>query len=252
VGESAEIPLEYFDINVSGTVAILKAMRDAQVSRLVFSSSCSIYGDADTVPLTESAPARPANPYARSKWMCEQMISDACARYPELRIIALRYFNPVGAHGSGLIGEDPRGVPRNILPYLTQIAVGRLSELQVFGDDYPTQDGTCVRDYLHVVDVADGHRVALEHLGDRTGMLVRNLGTGAGTSVLQLVAAFSRACGQEIPFRVQPRRVGDVAQLVADPDAVAAEWGWRTRRTLDEMCADAWRFQEANPLGYED
>jgi UDP-glucose 4-epimerase len=250
VGESADIPLEYYDINVGGTVTLLRAMRETGVHRLVFSSSCSIYGDAESMPLAESAPARPANPYARSKWMCEQVIADACTRYSDLNVIALRYFNPIGAHESGLLGEDPLGVPHNVVPYLAQVAVGRLPELSVFGDDYPTPDGTCIRDYLHVVDVADGHRVALEHLDDAAGLRIRNLGTGVGTSVTQIVAAFERASGRSIPVRIKPRRPGDVPRLIADPEVAAAEWGWRTRRTLDQMCGDAWRFQEMNPHGY--
>jgi UDP-glucose 4-epimerase len=250
VGESMEIPLEYYEINVTGTVNLLTAMTAAGVNRLVFSSSCSIYGDADPVPLAETAPARPANPYARTKWMCEQLLSDTCARYPELQVIALRYFNPIGAHGTGLLGEDPRGLPHNLVPYLTQVAIGRLPELRIFGSDYPTPDGTCVRDYLHVVDVADGHRVAMEHLDDATGLRIRNLGTGVGTSVTELVAAFEQASGRTIPVRRMPRRPGDVPRLVADPALVAAEWGWRTRYDVARMCRDAWAFGELNPMGY--
>ena len=225
VGESVQIPLEYYDLNVGGTVALLAAMTEAGVNRLVFSSSCSIYGDGGAAPLTETDPARPTNPYARSKWMCEQVLADACVRFPELNVVALRYFNPIGAHPSGLLGEDPLGLPHNIVPYLTQVAVGRLPHLRVFGDDYPTADGTCVRDYLHVVDVADGHRVAVEHLDDAPGLRVRNLGTGAGTSVLALVAAYENACGKTIPVQVLPRRAGDVARLVADPGTVARGMG---------------------------
>ncbi len=258
VGESTQIPLEYFDINIGGTTNLVLTMHRHQVSRLVFSSSCSIYGDTDAVPLGESAPANPTNPYALSKWTCEQLLAEACRHLPELSVIALRYFNPIGAHPSGALGEDPLGVPNNVMPYLAQIAVGRLTELSVFGDDYPTPDGTAIRDYIHVVDVADAHRVALEHLGDRddpsgddaTGFRVFNLGTGSGVSVLELVAAFSRACGQEIPYRIVGRRAGDVARLIADPALVEREWGWRTRRDLADMCADAWRFQQRNPSGY--
>lgn len=255
VGESTQIPLEYFDINVGGTTNLLLTMRRHEVSRLVFSSSCSIYGDNPVVPLGESAPAGPTNPYALSKWTCEQLLAEACRHLPELSVIALRYFNPIGAHPSGRLGEDPLGVPNNVMPYLAQIAVGRLTELSVFGGDYPTPDGTCIRDYIHVVDVADAHRVALDHLDDgdhldAAGFRVFNLGTGSGVSVLELVAAFSAACGSDIPYRIVGRRAGDVAKLIADPALVEREWGWRTRRDLADMCRDAWRFQKDNPGGY--
>lgn len=252
VGESVEKPVEYYDTNVGGTTALLSAMREHGVHRLVFSSSCSIYGDAAKVPLTEDDPAGPTNPYATTKWLCEQVLADVCRRLPEMSVLALRYFNPVGAHPSGLLGEDPRGVPNNVMPFLTQVAVGRLPRLRVFGDDYPTADGTGVRDYIHVMDVADGHRIALEHLDDDTGMRTFNLGTGAGTSVLELVAAFSRACGRPVPYEVTARRPGDVAALVADPGAVALAWNWATTRDLAAMCRDAWAFQELNPSGYPD
>ncbi len=250
VGESTQIPLEYFDINIGGTTNLIRTMKDHGVFRMVFSSSCSIYGDGSAAPLSETDPAGPTNPYALSKWICEQLLTQACTYVPEFSVIALRYFNPIGAHPSGLLGEDPLGVPNNVMPYLAQIAVGRLTELSVFGDDYPTPDGTCIRDYIHVVDVADAHRVALEHLDDSTGFRVFNLGTGSGVSVLQLVAAFSKACGQDIPYRIVGRRSGDVASLIANAARVEKEWGWRTRRDLDDMCRDAWRFQERNPGGY--
>lgn len=252
VGESVEKPVEYYDTNVGGTTALLSAMREHGVHRLVFSSSCSIYGDAAKVPLAEDDPAGPTNPYATTKWLCEQVLADVCRRLPEMSVLALRYFNPVGAHPSGLLGEDPRGVPNNVMPFLTQVAVGRLPRLRVFGDDYATADGTGVRDYIHVMDVADGHRVALEHLDDDTGMRTFNLGTGAGTSVLELVAAFSRACGRPVPYEVTARRPGDVAALVADPGAVTRAWNWATTRDLAAMCRDAWAFQELNPSGYPD
>ena len=250
VSESVQLPLEYYSDNVTGTVSLLTAMVRHGVDRMVFSSSCSIYGDAESVPLDEGAPARPTNPYARSKWMCEQILADACARYPQLRVIALRYFNPTGAHDSGLLGEDPRGVPNNLVPYLTRVAVGRLPFLPVYGMDYPTPDGSCIRDYIHVVDVADGHRTAMSHLDDGCGLRVRNLGTGVGTSVLGLVAAFEKAAGVEIPVQILDRRPGDVPELVADPGRVASEWGWSTTRSLEDMCHDAWRFQRRNPQGY--
>jgi UDP-glucose 4-epimerase len=250
VGESLQIPLEYWSVNVGGTVTLLEAMRDHHVRDLVFSSSCSVYGDARRVPLSEQDPTGPTNPYAHTKLVCEQVLADACRRHPEFRVLALRYFNPIGAHESGLLGEDPPGVPDNVLPHLAQVAVGRLSRLQVFGTDYPTPDGSCIRDYIHVVDVADGHRVALDHLADAPGLSVRNLGTGVGTSVLELVAAFERVAGRPVPVVHTDRRPGDVAQLVADPGLVAREWGWRSKRDLTAMVGDAWRFQQLNPFGH--
>ncbi|MEU0412072.1 UDP-glucose 4-epimerase GalE [Streptomyces griseorubiginosus] len=251
VGESVDMPVEYYDTNVGGTTALLRAMHDHAVHRLVFSSSCSIYGNATKVPLAEDDPAGPTNPYANSKWLCEQVLADVCRHLPELSVLALRYFNPVGAHPSGLLGEVPRtAVPNNVMPYLAQVAAGRLPKLSVFGDDYPTPDGTGVRDYIHVMDVAEGHRLALDHLDDRGGMRVFNLGTGQGTSVLDLVAAFQRACGVPIPYEITDRRPGDVPALVADPSAVARAWNWTTTHDLTAMCEDAWRFQELNPSGY--
>ncbi|MFJ4366622.1 UDP-glucose 4-epimerase GalE [Streptomyces chartreusis] len=253
VGESVELPVEYYDTNVGGTTALLRAMRDHEVHRLVFSSSCSIYGNATGAPITEQDPAAPTNPYAASKWLCEQVLADTCRHLPELSVLALRYFNPVGAHPGGLLGEVPRtAVPNNVMPYLARVAAGRLPRLSVFGNDYPTTDGTGVRDYIHVMDVAEGHRAALEHLDDESGMRVFNLGTGQGTSVLELVAAFQRACGRPIPYEITGRRPGDVPALVADPGGVARAWNWSTRRDLTAMCEDAWRFQELNPSGYPD
>jgi len=250
VGESIQIPLDYYDTNVGGTTTLLRVMHEHAVHRLVFSSSCSIYGNADTLPIAEDTHPRPTNPYANSKWICEQIIADACRRYPEFSALALRYFNPIGAHSSRLLGEAPFGVPNNIMPYLTQVAVGRLERLRVFGGDYDTPDGTAVRDYIHVMDVAEAHSIAAERLSHSSGMRGLNLGTGVGTSVLELVAAFSAACGREIPYEFAPRRPGDVAAAVADPERIAFEWGWRTSRDLAMMCQDAWRFQELNPNGY--
>jgi UDP-glucose 4-epimerase len=250
VGESTQIPLHYFDINVGGTASLLRAMRDAGVHRLVFSSSCSIYGDGEGGPLSESAPPRPTNPYAWSKWTCEQMVRQATQYHPEFRAISLRYFNPIGAHPSGIIGEDPNGVPLNVMPFLTQVAIGRRNELSVFGDDYPTEDGTAIRDYIHVVDVVDGHVVALDHMDDSDEMLVLNLGTGVGTSVLQLRSAFESACGHSIPYVIRPRRPGDVPALVADATQARRRWGWEPRFDLADMCRDAWNFQRLNPDGY--
>jgi UDP-glucose 4-epimerase len=250
VGESMRIPIDYYDTNLAGTTSLLRAMHENGVHRLVFSSSCSIYGDAARVPLTEDDEARPTNPYARSKWICEQILRDACERYPELSTIALRYFNPIGAHPSGQLGEDPLGVPSNVVPYLMQVAVGRLEQLSVFGDDYGTPDGTAIRDYVHVLDVVSGHRVAMEHLSEETGLRVFNLGTGVGTSVLQLVAALSAVCGRPLPYTITGRRPGDVATLIADPARVRDAWGWQATRDLGDMCRDAWQFQRLNPAGY--
>jgi UDP-glucose 4-epimerase len=250
VGESMHIPLDYYDINLAGTTSLLRVMQERRVHQLVFSSSCSIYGDAARVPLTEDDEARPTNPYARSKWICEQILRDACTRYPELSVIALRYFNPIGAHPSGQLGEDPTGIPNNVVPYLMQVAVGRRAQLSVFGDDYNTPDGTAIRDYIHVLDVAAGHLDALTHLSDESGLRVFNLGTGVGTSVLQLVAAFGAACGTPVPYEITGRRPGDVAELIADPRRVQDAWGWRSTRDLDDMCRDAWRFQRLIPAGY--
>jgi UDP-glucose 4-epimerase len=250
VGESVRIPFDYYDTNIGGLTGLLWAMARHGVRRLVFSSSCSIYGAADRLPIDERTPPRPTNPYAASKWLCEQVLADAARRCPELAVTALRYFNPAGAHPSGLLGEVPRGVPNNVMPFLTQIAIGRLERLSVFGDDYPTADGTAVRDYIHVMDVAEAHRIAVERLAGMHGMRSLNLGTGVGTSVLQLVRAFAAASGRPIPYDVVARREGDVAALVADPSTAAREWGWRAGRDLDTMCRDAWRFQELNSSGY--
>lgn len=250
VGESTQIPLEYFDVNLGGTASLLRAMRDADVTRLVFSSSCSIYGDVVGGLLSETAPAQPTNPYAWSKWTCEQMISQAVRYHPDFKAISLRYFNPVGAHQSGLLGEDPTGIPKNVMPYLAQVAVGRRDTLSIFGDDYPTPDGTAIRDYIHVLDVVDGHIVALDHVDDSDEMQVVNLGTGVGTSVLQLRDTFAEASGRDIPYMMCPRRPGDVPELVADASLAQTSWCWKPRYTLADMCRDAWRFQQKNPDGY--
>jgi UDP-glucose 4-epimerase len=253
VGESVDIPLDYYDTNVNGTICLLEAMRSAGVKRLVFSSSCSIYGSGSgrAAPLDETAPAGPTNPYARTKLICEQIISDACASDESLAMIALRYFNPIGAHPSGQLGEDPRGIPNNVMPYLMQVAVGRREKLSVFGDDYGTPDGTGVRDYIHVLDVADGHLRALEYAETTRGFEVVNLGTGVGSSVLDLVHMVRHVTGREIPYAIGPRRPGDVASLVADPSKARRLLGWSASRNLETMCRDAWAFQLANPNGYE-
>lgn len=251
VGESTEMPLQYFQTNVNGTLNLLLAMEAHNVGQLVFSSSCSIYGDADEIPICEDSPGRPANPYARSKLFCEQILAEACTTNPGWSVLALRYFNPIGAHESGRLGEDPRGVPNNLMPYLTQLAIGRLELLCVFGNDYPTTDGTAVRDYIHVMDVVEGHRAGLEHLAGRTGFEGINLGTGTGTSVLELRAAFENTCGVRLPYQIVDRRPGDVAKLVAAPDRAAHRLGWRAQRDIHDMCRDAWRFQRNNPHGYQ-
>jgi UDP-glucose 4-epimerase len=252
VGESLAIPLEYFDINISGTISLLRCMTEHGVRRLVFSSSCSIYGDNYSAPIREDDLPGPTNPYARTKLACEQILADACARYRDLAVIALRYFNPVGAHPSGILGEAPAGVPANVMPYMMQVAAGKLARLPVFGADYPTADGTAVRDYIHVMDVADAHRLAVRHLDDGPGMRVLNLGTGSGVSVLQLIAAFEEACGIPVPYEIVGRRPGDATSAVADPARIEREWGWRTRLDLSAMCRDAWRFQQRHPAGYQE
>lgn len=250
VGESAEIPVEYFDVNIGGTVNLIREMLEHGVHELVFSSSCSIYGDRYDRPISEDDEPGPTNPYARSKLICEQILADTCERHRELSVIALRYFNPVGAHPSGMLGEVPNGIPNNIMPYLLQVAAGKLPALQVFGNDYPTADGSGVRDYIHVMDVADAHRVAVGYLPGETGMRALNLGTGTGVSVLDLITAFQEACGVTIPYRITGRRPGDVATLIADPSRVFKEWGWQTTYDIRAMCTDAWRFQQRHPDGY--
>ncbi len=250
VGESVEQPLAYYDNNVHGSLALLRAMDAAGVRTLVFSSSATVYGDPASVPIREDFPLSATNPYGRSKLMVEDVLRDLAHADASWRLAILRYFNPVGAHESGLIGEDPAGVPDNLLPFVGQVAVGRLPELAVFGGDYPTPDGTGVRDYIHVVDLARGHLKALAALRQRTGVLTANLGTGRGYSVLEMVAAFARASGRAIPYRIAPRRPGDVAACYADPAYAAETLGWRAEFDLDRMCADAWRWQSLNPDGY--
>ena len=250
VGESVERPLDYYDNNVGGTLALCAAMAEAGVRRLVFSSSATVYGDPDTVPLREDHPLRPTNPYGRSKAMVEAVLQDLAQADQGWRIALLRYFNPVGAHESGLIGEDPDGVPNNLMPFIAQVAVGRREALSVFGDDYPTPDGTGVRDYIHVVDLARGHLAALEKLNSAPGVMTVNLGTGRGYSVLEMVGAFHRASSREIPYRIVGRRAGDIATCYADPSLAQRLLGWRAERGIDEMCRDAWRWQSMNPGGY--
>jgi len=250
VGESTQIPLDYFDVNIGGTTNLIRVMLDHDVTQLVFSSSCSIYGDQYDSPITEDDPPRPTNPYARTKLICEQMLADTCTRYRELSVIALRYFNPVGAHPSGVLGEEPRGVPTNLMPHMMRVAAGLLEKLKVFGTDYRTVDGSGVRDYIHVVDVAEAHCVAMAHLAGEPGFRAMNLGTGAGVSVLQMITAFQEECGVTVPYEIVGRRPGDVASLIADATRIEKEWSWRTTRDVTEACRDAWRFQLSHPGGY--
>jgi UDP-glucose 4-epimerase len=253
VGESVAQPLRYYDNNVAGTVTLCEAMAEAGVKRIVFSSSATVYGDPHAVPIREDFPVgATTNPYGRSKFMIEEILRDLHASDPEWRIALLRYFNPVGAHASGLIGEDPNDIPNNLMPYIAQVAVGRRPFLNVFGNDYPTPDGTGVRDYIHVVDLALGHVAALRYLDTHAGVVTVNLGTGRGYSVLDMVRAFSAASGREVPYRIAPRRPGDVACCYADPTLAERLLGWRAERGVDEMCADTWRWQRMNPQGYGD
>lgn len=250
VGESVEKPLLYYDNNVGGTVTLLEAMQRAGLRNLIFSSSATVYGDPASVPIREDFPTSATNPYGRSKLMIEEILADLFRAEPQWRIARLRYFNPVGAHESGLIGEDPRGIPNNLMPFITQVAVGRLPKLRVFGGDWPTVDGSGVRDYIHVMDLAEGHVAALNHLLAHEGLFTVNLGTGQGYSVLQMVQAFSRTIGRELPYEIVSRRPGDVAECWADPSAAEKLLGWKAKRGLDRICADAWRWQQRNPQGY--
>lgn len=252
VGESVEQPLDYYANNIGSTLALARVMGRHDVGTLVFSSSATVYGEDAPVPMTEDLPTSATNPYGWTKVMQEQILTDVAAATPGLQVALLRYFNPVGAHSSGRIGEDPQGIPNNLMPYIAQVAVGRRERLSVFGGDYDTPDGTPLRDYIHVVDLAEGHVAALEHLAAHPEVRVRawNLGTGHGTSVLEMVAAFERACGRELPYEVVGRRAGDLPVMYADTRRAESELGWRASRTVDDMCADTWRWQSANPEGY--
>lgn len=252
VGESVEKPLDYYENNLVSTFSLLRAMQATDVRRLVFSSSATVYGEEAAPPYGEDhRPLGATNPYGWTKVMIEQVLTDVAAADPRMRIALLRYFNPVGAHPSGRIGEDPQGIPNNLVPYVAQVAVGRREKVRVFGDDYPTADGTGERDYIHVEDLAAGHVAALDHL-DAMAEPVRafNLGTGRATSVLQMVAAFGKAAGRELPYEITDRRPGDLPTSFADPARAQAELGWRAERTIEDMCADTWRWQSANPQGY--
>lgn len=250
VGESVAMPLTYFENNVGGTITLLQALGEAGVKNFLFSSSATVYGDPESVPITESARVSVTNPYGRSKLMVEQVLDDLARSDPSWAIGALRYFNPVGAHPSGLIGEDPRGIPNNLMPFISQVAVGRREKLSVFGDDYPTPDGTGVRDYIHVVDLALGHLAALKELFGSGRGFTLNLGTGQGYSVLEMVRAFEEASGRPVPYQIAERRPGDIAVCYADPKNAWYVLDWRAKKGLAEMCADHWRWQSMNPDGY--
>ena len=251
VGESVAKPLEYYDNNVNGSLVLARSMRKANVKSIVFSSSATVYGDPAIVPITENSPAgATTNPYGRSKYMVEECFSDLFDAENDWSITLLRYFNPVGAHPSGTMGEDPQGIPNNLMPFIAQVAVGRRESLSVFGNDYPTPDGTGVRDYIHVMDLADGHIAALKTVGEKSGLHIYNLGTGKGSSVLEMVEAFAQASGKPVPYTLCPRRVGDIAECWASTEKAEKELGWKATRNVMEMSADTWRWQSNNPKGY--
>jgi UDP-glucose 4-epimerase len=250
VGESVAKPLDYYDNNVNGTQVLLGALQKANVKRFVFSSSATVYGDPQTLPIDESAPTGPTNPYGRTKWLIEFILQDIASADRNWSIGTLRYFNPAGAHKSGLIGEDPSGIPNNLLPYVSQVAVGRRDKLSVFGGDYETIDGTGVRDYIHVLDLADGHLAALKRTQENKGLFTVNLGTGTGYSVIELVKAFEKASGKSVPYQIVDRRPGDIASCYADPKLALELLGWQANRGVDEMCEDSWRWQHQNPSGF--
>ncbi|BBN82936.1 UDP-glucose 4-epimerase [Pseudoalteromonas sp. A25] len=253
VGESVRKPIEYYQVNVQGTLTLLDAMRDANVFKLVFSSSATVYGDPQSLPIKESFPVGgTTNPYGSSKLMVEMLLQDVAKSDERWAFAILRYFNPVGAHESGLIGEDPNGIPNNLLPYIAQVAVGKLAQLGVFGDDYDTVDGTGVRDYIHVVDLAIGHLKALDKLDDEAGTHIYNLGTGIGYSVLQMVSAFEKASGKSVPYQIKPRREGDIAACYAAPEKAQRDLGWQAARGINDMMQDTWRWQSNNPNGYKE
>lgn len=252
VGESVQKPLEYYHTNITGTLNLCEVMRDHGVKNIIFSSSATVYGDPAQIPITEECPkGTPTNPYGWTKWMLEQILTDIHTADSEWNVILLRYFNPIGAHKSGMIGEDPKGIPNNLLPYVAQVAIGKLECVGVFGDDYDTPDGTGVRDYIHVVDLAKGHVKAINKLSDKDGVNVYNLGTGKGFSVLQVIKAFEKACGHEIPYQIKPRRAGDIATCYSQCDKAKAELDWEAEFGIEEMCADSWNWQSRNPDGYK-
>lgn len=253
VGESVAKPWEYYENNIAGTLTLVDVMRKHNVKNIIFSSSATVYGDPAIIPITEECPkGKCTNPYGWSKSMLEQILTDIHTSDPEWNVVLLRYFNPIGAHKSGKIGEDPKGIPNNLLPYVAQVAIGKLECLGVFGDDYDTPDGTGVRDYIHVVDLALGHVKAVEKLADNEGVSIYNLGTGNGYSVLQVVHAFEKACGHAINYAIKPRRPGDIAMCYCDPAKAKKELGWEAQYGIEDMCADSWRWQSQNPNGYAD
>ena len=251
VGESVQKPLEYYRNNIEGTLLMCQVMREHGVKNIIFSSSATVYGDPAEIPITENCPKGVCtNPYGWTKWMIEQMLTDIAKADGEWKVTLLRYFNPIGAHPSGLIGEDPKGIPNNLLPYVAQVAVGRLEKLGVFGNDYDTPDGTGVRDYIHVMDLARGHVLALKHMEKQEGVEVFNLGTGHGYSVLDIVKAFSKACGHDIPYEIKARRAGDIACCYCDPKKAEEVLGFKAENGIEEMCRDSWNWQKRNPMGY--
>lgn len=250
VGESVQCPLKYYDNNLKSTLTLLEVMNKHQVKKLVFSSSATVYGDPNTVPITEEFPLSTTNPYGMTKLIIENILKDIFKADSSWNIALLRYFNPVGAHASGTIGEDPNGIPNNLVPFISQVAIGKLNKLKVFGKDYPTKDGTGIRDYIHVVDLANGHLAALKKLDTNCGLVTYNLGTGIGYSVLEMIDAFSRASGQIIPYEIVERRSGDIAECYADPKKAEKELLWTAKKGIGEMCADTWNWQQKNPNGY--
>ena len=253
VGESVRKPLEYYHNNITGTLLLCDVMRNHGVKKIIFSSSATVYGDPAFVPITEECPkGQITNPYGQTKGMLEQILTDLHVSDPEWNVVLLRYFNPIGAHKAGIIGEDPKGIPNNLVPYIAQVAVGKLEKLGVFGDDYDTPDGTGVRDYIHVVDLARGHVKAMKKFEDKPEVRIYNLGTGNGYSVLQVLHAFEKACGKTLPYEIKDRRPGDIATCYADPAKAKEELGWEAEYGIDEMCEDSWRWQSTNPNGYND
>lgn len=253
VGESVRKPIEYYTNNIQGTLILTDVMRKHNVKNIIFSSSATVYGNPAMIPITEECPKGVCtNPYGWTKWMLEQILTDIHTADPEWNVMLLRYFNPIGAHESGLIGEDPKGIPNNLLPYVAQVAIGKLECVGVFGDDYDTPDGTGVRDYIHVVDLAKGHVKALNKIKEKAGVKVYNLGTGNGYSVLDVIHAFEKACGHEIPYQIKPRRGGDIATCYSKCDLAKEELGWQAQYNLDDMCASSWKWQTMNPNGYND
>ena len=253
VGESVQKPIEYYTNNIGSTLTLVDVMREHDCKNIIFSSSATVYGDPDALPLTEASPKKACtNPYGWTKWMIEQILSDLTVADPAWNVVLLRYFNPIGAHPSGLIGEDPKGIPNNLVPYVAQVAVGKREAVHVYGNDYDTPDGTGVRDYIHVVDLGRGHVAALDWMDGRTGVEIFNLGTGKGSSVLDVIHAFSEACGKEIPYQIDPRRPGDVTANYADCSKARDLMGWEAQFDLDDMCRDSWKWQSTNPDGYGD